>query len=290
MKKIIIGGTNSQELAKRVARSTKSEYSELYADHFPDGETRVRFKTDVKSAHVVLVNSFLPNPNESMIELVFAVRTAKELGAKKVTIVAPYLAYMRQDKRFHPGECISARVMAKLLSCADQVIGIDPHLHRIKKLSDIFDTKATSLTADHILAKYIHANYADAIIMGPDSESSQWAKTIADSVKQESIILSKKRWSATKIRTIIHGDPARFKGKEVVIVDDIVSTGHTMIEPIKQLKKFGAKRITCICVHGVFSLNALSRLRKLGVEVISTNTIQNPVAKIDVSQLIAENL
>lgn len=288
MKQIIIGGTNSQDLAKRIARNTKSKYSALYADHFPDGETRIRFTDNLKSAHVVIVNSLLPSPNESLMELVFAIRTAKELGAKKVTAVAPYLAYMRQDKRFHPGECISSHVIAKLLSCADHVIAIDPHLHRIKKLSDIFDTKATSLTADNILAKYIHKTHPSAIIIGPDGESSQWAKTIADSIKQESVILSKKRWSATKIRTIIHGDSARFKGRDVIIVDDIVSTGHTMIDPIKQLKQFGAKKITCICVHGVFSLNALQKLRKLDVQVLSTNTIQNPVSKIDVAPLIAQ--
>src|SRR3989344_2073956 len=290
MKRIIVGGSNSKGLAKSIARKLHTEYSELYADHFPDGETRIRFKTEIKNAYVVLVNSLLPHPNESMIELIFAIHTAKELGAKKVIVVAPYLAYMRQDKRFHEGECISSHVMAKLLSCADHVVAIDPHLHRIKKLSDIFDTRATSLTAYQIIAKYIHKTHPTAIIIGPDGESSQWAKTIAESIGQESVILSKKRWSATKIHTIIHGDPAKIRGRDVVIVDDIVSTGHTMIEPIKQLKKFGVKRISCICVHGVFSFNALQKLRKLGVQVLSTNTIENPVAKIDVTPLIVDAL
>jgi len=290
MKTIVVSGTNSRSLAKSVAKRIKSQYSELFVDQFPDGELRIRFPDDVAGMHVILIESLLPNPNTSLMELVFAIHTAKDLGAAKVTAVAPYLAYMRQDKRFHAGECVSAHVMADLLSAADHVIAIDPHLHRIKRLQDIFTCKATSLTADPVFADYIHKTHPKAIIMGPDGESSQWAKAIADRIGQESVILSKKRYSATKVRTIIHGDPARFKGKDVVIVDDIISTGNTMIEPIKQLKAFGAKKITCVCVHGVFAKNALQRLKKLGAQVISTNTIQNPVAKIDVASLIANAL
>lgn len=290
MKTVVIGGTNSQKLAQHVAKSLKAKYSALAVDHFPDGELRLRYHEDLAGKHVIIINSLMPNPNENLMEMVFAIHTANDLGAKKVTAVAPYLAYMRQDKRFHPGECISAHVMAKLLSSADHVIAIDPHLHRIKRLQQIFKTKATSLTADPVFATYIKKNHPKAIILGPDVESSQWAKKIADSIGQDSVILHKKRYTATKIRTIITGDTKKFKGREVVIVDDIISTGNTMIEPIKQLKKFGARKITCICVHGVFTKNALQRLKKLGVQVISTNTVQNPVSKIDVALLIVDAL
>jgi ribose-phosphate pyrophosphokinase len=290
MSAIVVGGSNSQALARRVAKRIKAQYAELAVDHFPDGELRVRYPVDVQGKHVIIINSLMPDPNENLLELVFAIHTAKDLGAAKVTAVAPYLAYMRQDKRFHPGECISAHVMARLLSAADHVIAIDPHLHRIKRLQDIFTTKATSLTADPVFAEYIRKKHPRAIIMGPDAESSQWAKTIADRIGQESMILSKKRYSPAKVRTIIHGDPARFKNRDVVIVDDIISTGNTMIEPIRQLKRFGAKRITCICVHGVFVKGALQRLRKLGADVISTNTIRNPMANIDAASLIADAL
>jgi ribose-phosphate pyrophosphokinase len=290
MKNIVIGGSNSKLLAKHVAKRIRAPYSELIVDHFPDGEIRLRYRDDVNGRHVIIVNSLMPQPNENLMEAVFAIHTARDLGAKKITMVAPYLAYMRQDKRFHPGECVSSHVMAKLLSAADHVIGIDPHLHRIRKLQQIFDCKATSLTADPVFSDYIQKTHPSAIIIGPDWESSQWAKSIADRIGHESIILSKKRYSSTLVRTIIHAEPKHFKGRDVVIVDDIISTGNTMIEPIKQLKKFGAKKITCVTVHGVFTKNALGRLRKLGVGVISTNTIQNPVSKIDIAPLIADAL
>ncbi|MEM2916361.1 MAG: ribose-phosphate diphosphokinase [Candidatus Woesearchaeota archaeon] len=287
MKTIIVGGTNSKELAKKTARKIRAQYSELQKSRFPDGEMRLRYADDITGKHVVIINSLSPNPDEMLLESAFAIHAARQLGAARTTFVAPYLAYMRQDKQFHPGECISARAMAKILDHADQIIAIDPHLHRIRRLQDIFRAKAKSISTDPVLAEYISKNHPKAIIIGPDIESSQWAKTIADSIGQESMILLKKRYSSTKVRIIVHGDPSKFKGRDVVIVDDIISTGHTMIEPIRQLKKFGAKKITCICVHGVLVGNALQKLQKLGAQVITTNTIPNPAAKIDVSGIIA---
>ncbi len=286
MKNVIIAGTDSTSIAKKLAKQIKAEYSELQVSSFPDGELKIRYPIDVSGKNVIIINGMIPNPNKNLLESVFAIHTAKQLGAEKVTFVAPYLAYMRQDKQFKPGDCISAKVMAKLLDCADKVIAIDPHLHRIHRLQDIFRTKAKSVSADPVLAEYIKKNHPKAIIIGPDIESSQWAKTIADSIGQESMILLKKRYSSTKVRIVVHGDPKKFKGRDVVIVDDIISTGHTMIEPIKQLKKFGAKKITCVGVHGVLVENALKKLKKLGVQVITTNTIENPTTKIDVSPII----
>jgi ribose-phosphate pyrophosphokinase len=290
VEKTIIAGPNSKKLAKQTARLLKTRFSGLQTSRFPDGEIYLRFKEDIAGKHAIIINSLMPRPNESLLEMIYAIHTAKSLGARKITAVLPYLAFMRQDKRFKPGECVSSGIMAKLLSTADRVIAIDPHLHRIKKLTDIFTTKATALTADTVFADYIKKNHSRAIIVGPDIESSQWAQKIADSIGQESMILHKKRYSPTKIRTIIRGNTLRFKNREVVIVDDIISTGNTMIEPIKQLKKFGAKKITCICVHGVFVNNALQRLQKLGASVISTDTIQNTASKISVAPLIASAL
>ncbi|MEM4247068.1 MAG: ribose-phosphate diphosphokinase [Candidatus Woesearchaeota archaeon] len=290
MKTTVVGGTNSKEIAKTVAKKIKAQYSELQKSRFPDGEMRLRYEDDLTSKHVVIINSMSPNPDEMLLESAFAIHAARQLGAARITFVAPYLAYMRQDKQFHPGECISARAMAKILDCADQIMAVDPHLHRIRRLQDIFRAKAKSISADPVLAEFISKNHPKAIIIGPDIESSQWAKTIADSIGQESIILLKKRYSSTKVRIIVHGDPSRLKGRDVVIVDDIISTGHTMIEPIKQLKKFGAKKITCMGVHGILVGNALQKLHKLGAQVITTNTIQNPTTKIDVSPIIADAL
>ncbi|HSU72238.1 MAG TPA: phosphoribosyltransferase family protein, partial [Candidatus Binatia bacterium] len=126
----------------------------------------------------------------------------------------------------------------------------------------------------------------DSIIIGPDEESSQWAADIARQAKVPFVILKKKRYTAEKVRIHIH-DPMLLRGRNVVLVDDIISTGHTMMEPIKQLKRLNVKSVTCITVHGVFALKALQKLRKLGAKVEATNTIANPVAVIDVTDAFA---
>lgn len=286
---MIIGCSNSKKLARDIARKSRQEYSELIVKRFPDGELYLRFKTDVKNKEIILVNSCHPNPNDALIELIFAAKTAKELGAKRVTIVASYLAYLRQDKRFHPEECKSNSIIADLLSCADELITIDPHLHRINSLNEIFKIKNKRLSANKTISEYIEKNHRNALIIGPDEESYQWAEKIAEEINSHAVILRKKRYTSRSVRIKLKQD-VDFKNKNVVIVDDIISTGHTMIEPIKQLRKKCVKKITCICVHGLFVEQALERLRKLGVDVISTNTIESKVSKIDLSELIAESL
>lgn len=285
---IIFAGENSQELAKKIARKKKAQYSALRIRSFPDGELYLRFMKEVKRKEVVIVQTFFPNPNKALIVSYFAVKTAKELGAKKVTLVAPYLGFMRQDKRFHKGECQSNRIMAGLLDAADRVITLDPHLHRIASMDEIFKTKTRKLSANKLIEEYIKKNYKDPWVVGPDSESYQWARTIAEHIDAHATILRKKRYTSTKVRILVKDKG--FKGKDVVIVDDIISTGHTMLEPIKQLKKMGAKSVTCICIHGLFVHDALKKLKKMGAKVVSTNTIENPVSKIDVAGVISEAL
>jgi len=288
-KKIVFGGTNSTDLARRVARKIKAPYASLFVKHFPDKETNLRLPADVKGKEVILVESMHPNPNEIMMEIIFASRTAKELGAKKVTIVAPYLAYMRQDKRFYPRECKSNTIMSALMTCGDKILTVDPHLHRIRSLKEIFKIPAKRLSANEAIAKYIEKNIKNEVIVGPDSESYQWAEAIARKIHLHAVVLKKKRYTSRHVRIKVKKG-TDFKGKNVVIVDDIISTGHTMIEPIKQIKRMGAKKIYCIGVHGLFVEGALKRLKKLGATVITTNTIPNPAAKIDLSGEIAKAL
>ncbi len=183
MKTIVIGGSNSAQLAKRIAKKLKSKYTQLVSRNFPDGESYIRILKPVKGKRVILVQSMHPKPNDALLESILTLRTAKELGAKKTVLVSPYMGYLRQDKRFKPGEAVSNHIIADLLTFIDQIITIDPHLHRIKSLSEIFKTKTKKLSANHVLAKHIKKHYSDAIIVGPDIESYQWAKAIAEEIE-----------------------------------------------------------------------------------------------------------
>ncbi len=282
---------NSIKIAKNLAKQLKATYSPLTISSFPDGDIYLKYNADIKSQVVVIVQSFQPRSDMSLFDIVFAAETAKDLGAKKVILVAPYLAYMRQDKRFNPGESISSRIMAKLLNhCVDELITVDPHLHRYKSLKDIFTIKAINLTADPLIAQYIKHNLSKVVILGPDWESYQWAETVAKQIGAEASVLEKTRLSSRNVTSkMIH--PIPLKGKNVVIVDDIISTGHTIAEAAKKARRMGAKSITAIGVHGIFCEDALLKMKKAGVtKVVTTNCIEHATNEIDVTHLLSKEL
>jgi ribose-phosphate pyrophosphokinase len=287
---LVIGCSHGKHLAKKVAKKLKKPYSELKVEKFPDGEMYVRFMKNVKNKDIVLIQSFYGNINDCLIEVLFAADTAKELGAKKIFLVAPYFAYLRQDKRFKPGECISCKVVGKSVdNVFDKVFIIDPHLHREITLDHIFKTKAVKLSSNAYTASYIKKNFKNPVIIGPDSESYKWAGKVASIIGCKSHIFKKKRHSGRKVKVTLNRD-IDLDGKDIIIVDDICSTGSTLIEAIRCLKKLGAKKFTCIAVHGIFIENALKKLRKMNAKVITTNTVPNTVSKIDVSGLISNSL
>lgn len=288
---IITSCGNSVSIAKSLAQRLKVVYSPLTISSFPDGDIYLKFNKEVKGQKVVIVQSFQPGSDASLMKIVFAAETAKDLGAKKVILVAPYLAYMRQDKRFNPGECISSRVMAKLLNHAvDKLITLDPHIHRYKSLKDIFTIPTKKLTANRLIADYINKYFGNEVIIGPDWESYQWAEHIAKCIHAEVTVLKKTRLSSRKVKVKIINNIS-IKGKNVVIVDDIISTGHTIAEAAKQAKKMGAKSITAIGVHGLLVEGAMDKLKKSGVnKVVTTNCIEHPTNKIDITPLLFEEL
>jgi len=287
---LIIGCSHGTHLAAKVAKKLKKPYSELKADKFPDGELYIRFMKNVKDKVVVLIQSFYGDINGCLIEVLFAANTAKELGAKKVILVAPYFPYLRQDKRFKPGECISIKVIGKFIDrIFDRVYIIDPHLHRQKALSSLFKTRAVKLTSNSCIASYIKNKIKNPVVIGPDWESYKWAGKAADIIGCKSYILEKKRYSGRKVKVTI-SKKIDLRGKNVVLVDDIISTGNTLIEAMKNLKRLGAGKFDIVAVHGIFVENALEKLRKMNAKVITTNTTPNKAAKIDLSGLIAENL
>ncbi len=288
---IITTCKNSVKLAQSLAKRLKTIYSPLTISSFPDGDIYLKYNVDVKGQVVVIVQSFQPNSNKSLFNVIFAAETAKDLGAKKVILVAPYLAYMRQDKRFNPGEAVNSRIMAKLLnSCVDELITVDPHLHRYKSLEEIFTIKATNLTADQLIAYYIKAKLNKVVILGPDWESYQWAETVAKQIGVEASVLEKTRFSSRNVTSrMIH--PIPLKSKNVVIVDDIISTGHTIAEAAKKARKMGAQSVTAIGVHGIFCENALLKMKKAGVtKVVTTNCIEHVTNGIDVMPLLLKEL
>jgi ribose-phosphate pyrophosphokinase len=288
---IVIGCSHGKHIAKEIAKKAKRKYAELFVEKFPDNELHIKFEAHlVKNKRVVLVQSFYEDIDSCLIEVMFAAKTAKDLGASSVTLMAPYFPYMRQDKMFVYGEVVSIHVLGEILSdIIDDIYILDPHLHREKTLGHIFSVPAHKLTANPMIAEYIKDNIKNALIVGPDWESYKWARKTAEIIGCESTILLKKRHSARNVDVAFQED-VNVKGKNIVLVDDMISTGNTLIKTIKALKKLGVTKVTCIAVHGIFVEKALERLKATGAKVVTSNSLPNKAAKIDVSELFSEKI
>lgn len=255
---------------------------------FPDEETYVRLAGDVADADLVVVCS-LDRPDGKFLALDFAAATARELGARSVGLVAPYLAYMRQDIRFHDGEAVTSRLFAVLLSRAfDWLVTVDPHLHRWKALSDIYGIPTRVVHAAPLLSRWIHDNVADPLLVGPDRESAQWVAAVATEAGAPHVVLEKVRHGDRSVDISVP-DVAQWRGRTPVLVDDIISSGHTMSETIRGLREAGLRAPVCVGVHGLFAGDAHRQLREAGAaSVVTTDTVPNADAAIDVSDALAQ--
>ena len=280
-KRLVVSCTGGLHLAKKIAQKAGVDYGEIEVERFPDTEIKIRLP-DVKGKEVYFVQSFYPGMNDAndrIIEVLFAAYTAKELGARKVFLIAPYLAYLREDKRFEEGEAISAKILSKLFKIFKRVYVLEPHLHRFKKFSDFFPN-AVRVDLSEEVSEYIKKNVKKPYVLaGPDGESQQWVEPVAERLGCEYIILKKKRVSSRKVKV----SGKSMMAERIIIIDDIISTGHTLLEAVK---KFSGEKYF-IGMHGLFSENALGKLRKKGRVVVS-NSIPSLASKIDCSDALAE--
>jgi ribose-phosphate pyrophosphokinase len=245
---------------------------------FPDGESLVTLDPQLDGADVVLVAG-LRNVDSVALALRLVAETARELGARSVGLVAPYLPYMRQDTRFHPGEAISAPIFARFLQqSVDWLATVDPHLHRNPRLDGLFSIPTRHVAAAPAMAAWVQANVPDAILIGPDSESEQWVGDIAARAQVPFQVLAKVREGDRAVRVSLP-DPIAARGRTPVVVDDIVSSGHTVIETLKHLAVLGLPAATCLVTHAVFSEDAYERVLAAGAQrIVSTDTIAHPAS------------
>lgn len=283
---IIAAFPEVSELGKRVAKALKAEYVSINVGKFPDSEFHLKLRKNPEHKNVVIINSMAGNPDDKIIETILAGGIAKDYGAVRVTLVATYLPYMRQDKHFEKYDSFSSKHVIRLFNEFDKIIAIDPHLHRIKSLKDI-SPRAESISVDNIVADFISDKFKnDFEIIGPDSESAQWSGVIARKLKKKVTILTKHRFGDKKIR---QDDVKLRSGVNYLIIDDIISTGKTLAGALAMARKQGAKKLYCIGIHGILAGNAAKIITK-HAQLITTNTIPNKYAKIDISRAIVSAL
>jgi ribose-phosphate pyrophosphokinase len=288
MSTVVICLPGSEEIGRSLAELIGAEPVDLDTRRFPDGETYVRLDQSIAGKHVIFASS-LDRPDEKFLRLVFACATARDLQAASIGLVAPYLSYMRQDRAFNPGEGVTARYFAKTLSpWLDWLVTVDPHLHRIHSLSEVYAAPASVAHAAPAIARWIAREIADPIVIGPDQESEQWIREIADLAGAPHIALRKERRGDRDVQITIP-ELSKWHERDPVIVDDIISTAQSMIETIGGIKAAFKAKPVCVGVHAVFSGDALERLKECGTDrVVTCNTIRHETNEIDITGALAK--
>lgn len=256
---------------------------------FPDQESLVTLPP-CEDEHAIIYCG-LEHPNNKLIELLLAVNTLKTQGVERFSLLSPYLCYMRQDKAFHQGEVISQKIIGEFLSqLFDDILTIDAHLHRTESLQTVFpDTRSCNLSATDMFSDFIQQQNLAAVLLGPDEESLQWVKKIAKTCQLPYLTAKKQRHGDQKVSIML--PDYDFKEKHVLLVDDVVSSGGTLITICQQLKQAGATGIDALITHALFDENVLTRMQHAGITNIwSSDTIPHITNQVSIIPLISQQV
>jgi len=285
---MLLGFEEYEAQSQRLAEALGRSYARVAVHHFPDGESKVTLPAELP-AHVVVCRS-LDRPNDKLIELLLTATTARQLGAQRLTLVAPYLCYMRQDTAFTVGEAISQPIIGRFLAeLFDDIVTVDPHLHRTHHLVDAVPaTYAVALSASVAMSDFMRT-HPNAILLGPDSESVQWVRTIAESSGLTYGVANKQRLGDREVHITL--PDLDLEEKSIVLVDDVISSGETIAIAAQCCFKKGAKRVDVLVTHPLLAQGAIERLQQVGVgEIWSTDSIPHSSNRIVLADLLAETV
>ncbi len=276
-------------LTQSMAEHLQAKVLPLERRLFPDGEFYFNIDADVTEQDVVML-CHLHQPNDKALAIWFMAKHLRDMGARSVGLVAPYLAYMRQDIRFQPGECLTSRYFAELLNqSVDYLITIDPHLHRYHALNEIYRIPARALHASQLIGQHLK-HIERPLVIGPDEESEQWAAVVAKEAGCDFLVLRKERHGDRDV-LINMPDIDRFRHHTPVLVDDIISTGRTLLRTAEHIQQQGLMPPLCIGVHAVFAEGAEHEMRQGPIaDIITCNTIPHASNGIDVSAMLAQGV
>jgi len=287
---IVIPGPASQDLGRKVADMLKSKIVSVVFKTFPDGESYLRLDGNVKGEEVVIVQTTGPPQDVRIMQLFLMVDAAKDLGAERVIAVVPYLAYARQDKRFLPGEAISIETFIKLIEASgiDQFLTVNIHEEGVLKK---FSVPAENLSAMTLLAEYFKKKgLTKAFSLAPDRGALELAKEADKVLNGGCGWLQKERDRLTgEIR--VEEKRLDIKGRDVIVFDDIISTGGTTAAAVKMLKEQGARKVYAACAHPLLVGEAQKKIMQSGAEeIVGTDCVPSPVSVVSIAPLIAEAL
>lgn len=286
MSTVLIAAPESEELARRLGSRLGLEVCVPELRRFPDGELYVRLDRRF-DGDVALVGNLV---GDTFLRTAFLAGTARDLGARRVGVIAPYLAYMRQDDMFNPGEGVTARYFGRLVSSTvDWLVTVDPHLHRLPSLDHVYSIPTTIARAAPSIARWITAEVEHPVLVGPDAESVQWVAAVAERCGAPYVILEKTRRGDRDVS--VSSPDGAWNGHTPVVIDDIVSTGRTLIEATRSLRAAGSAPPLCIAIHAVFSDTVHDDLVAVGARgIVTCDTIPHATNRIEIADSLADTV
>lgn len=275
--------------ARRLAQALGLPAQAVALHRFPDGECRLRLPPALPPQ--VLLLRTLTEPNERLLQLLLAARTARALGARQLTLVAPYLAYMRQDMAFSPGEAVSQTIVGGFLAgLFDAVATVDPHLHRVTTLAEAVPARHTvAVSGAPLLGQWVARQRPGALLLGPDGESAQWVAQAAAAAGLDHGVCHKTRHGDHQVDIAL--PPLALQGRAVVLLDDVASSGRTLARAAELLRAAGAASVDVAVTHALFADDALAVVQAAGVgEVWSTDSVAHPSNAVAIAPVLAPAL
>jgi ribose-phosphate pyrophosphokinase len=275
--------------ARRLAQELNAPCAAVDLHYFPDGESLIRLPLPLPLDETVIVCRSLNRPNGKLVELMLTAATARSHGVRRLVLVAPYLCYQRQDTAFRAGESVSQQIVGAFLArYFDELITVDPHLHRVASIEESVPCRrAVSCTAAPLIASFLRGRSNNPLLVGPDSESRQWVGAIAGGQNLDYVVASKSRHGDRKVE--IEFPAFEYAGRDVVLIDDVVSTGCTLATAARHLRRAGVRSVDCLVTHCLLTPEAETALREAGIEWIwSTDSIEHASNVIELAPLLAE--
>ena len=284
----VISGNASKDLAKKIAKKIKADYIKSNLKEFPDGESKITLNSKPKKNTIVIVQSTYPPVDTNLIQALSLINKARQFSTNVIAVI-PYIGYARQDREFLSGEIVTMELISKLFQAAGakKIIVIDIHsIIGLKK----FKILAKNISAMPELVKYFKKlKLNNPLIVSPDQGGKERVEEFARLFKAEYIVLNKQRNRKTGKVKIINSDLNEISGRDLILVDDMISTGGSIIKATEFLKKQKSNRIYVACTHALLINDAEKRIKKSGItQIVSTNTIPGNTAMVDVSGIIAK--
>ena len=283
----VISGKSSEDLARKLSKRIKANLVKSSIRIFPDGESKITLSGEISKKKSIVVQSIYPPVDSNLIQALSLISKARETSSEVIAVI-PYMGYARQDREFLPGEIVTMKVLAKLFkgAGASKIIAVDIHsLIGFKH----FTIKSKNVTAIPDLVKYLKKlSLKNPLVVSPDQGGKERAKEFAKEFELDFIALQKKRDRKTG-KVEIKTKNAEVNGRDLILVDDMISTGGSIIKATQFLKKQKCKKIYVACTHALLMNNAEKKIKKAGVtSIISTNTILGKTSKVDISKTIAK--